>query len=142
MLDFFNEILSLIQRIVSQDDSLKQNQDNNDKYYHMDVDQYFSMCIYIAKHFHISPKMIYETWPLPMMIVTYADVHNSSLNNYTAEQEYIHSKVKHNIDAKNEFIRNITVDMLNEMNTEQNKDDDNKQFDEVHNALLEFYGGK
>lgn len=141
MLVFFNEILSLIQRIISQDDVLKENQNNNenDNYYYMDVDQYFSMCLKIANNFHISPKIIYEEWSLAMMIVTYADAHNSSLNNYTAEQEYLHSKVKRVVDAKNEFIRNITVDMLAEMNSGPN--DKVEEFNEAHNALLEFYGG-
>lgn len=142
MPDFFNEILSLLQRIISQDDVLKQNQTKNDtNYYHMDVDQYFSMCIYIAKNLYISPKTIYETWSLSMMEVTYAEIHNESLNNYTAEQEYMNSKVKRVIDAKNEYIRNITVDMLNNMNSKSDNNN-NKQFDEVHNALLDFYGGK
>lgn len=107
----------------------------------MDVDQYFSMCIYIAKNLYISPKTIYETWSLSMMEVTYAEIHNESLNNYTAEQEYMNSKVKRVIDAKNEYIRNITVDMLNNMNSKSDNNN-NKQFDEVHNALLDFYGGK
>ena len=77
-----------------------------------------------------------------MMIVTYAEVHNSAINEYVTEQEYLNSKVKRVIDAKNEYIRNITVEMIEEMASEPKETKKADAFDEAHKALLEMYGGQ
>lgn len=132
----------MIQRALLTELEEQKQSDGTNQYYYMDVDQYYSMCIYIAKHFHISPKEIYETWALPMMIVTYAEVHNSAINEYVTEQEYLNSKVKRVIDAKNEYIRNITVEMIEEMASEHKESKESNAFDEAHKALLEMYGGQ
>lgn len=139
MLDFFNEILSLLQRIILDYNTQESTDSQSNDYYFMGVEQYFSMCIKIGRAFHISPKEIYETWPLPMMLVTYAEVNNDSLNKYIAEEKQLNSKVKHHYNAKDDFIKNITVDMLTEISDIDNQNE--KHFDEAHNALLEFYGG-
>ena len=113
----------------------KESQENNNsRYYNLPLDDYYSMCLRIASEYKISPKEVYETWSLPMMVVTFAQVQNTNVTSYAQELEAIDNKKPKRIDYQKEYIRNVTAEDLAEPQEE-------KQESDVIKALKRQYWG-
>lgn len=118
ILGFFNEILTSIKRYLYEVAHDIQHNEGDNKYYYIPVEEYYSMSIRVAKEFHISPREVYEEWSLPMMLVTYVFVYNSSLTDYGYQQEQSKAKHPQVIHYESEYIRNITPEMIAEATTQ------------------------
>lgn len=135
--DFFNEIFNIIQRQVFLDEGIwKQIEEGqlNERYYSLPMDDYFTMCLSIAGKYKVSPKEVYETWDLPMVVVTFANLHNDNLTDYAQQLEAIDNKKPKRIDYTKEYIRNVTAEDLAEPVEEE-------PVNEVMEALKRQYGG-
>lgn len=89
----------------------------------------------VATETHISPKEVFETWGLPMLLVTYVYIHNSSVTEFGVQQEYSKNKKPPVVHYENNYIRNITADMIAEgLVTEKDT-----EFSPEHEALLALY---
>lgn len=123
--DFFNEVFNAIQRMIFIDQGVwkELQENNNSRYYNLPLNDYYSMCLRIASEYKISPKEIYETWSLPMMVVTFAQVHNTSVTSYAQELEAIDTKKPKRIDYQKEYIRNVTAEDLAEPQEELQESD-------------------
>lgn len=70
------------------------------------------MCLTVAKSFSISPKDVFDNWPLPMLMVTFVEIHNEKLTEYGQELEASLDKKPKRLDFKSEYIRNVTAEDL------------------------------
>lgn len=126
--DFFNEIISGILYLLTQE--IKEN-NQDDEYYNLPVDEYFKMSIEIGKEFGLSPVEIFNKWQLSELIVVYADIHNDKVIKYDAEIKANNGKSKPFI-AKNQYIYNISVDDIEESQKHEKTD--------AQKMLEKFYG--
>lgn len=134
---FFNEILSSIQRFIFEEENFPN--DNENKYYHLPLDEYFSMGMKIARELRLSPKEIYDTWSLPMLIVTYVDLHNNSVTNYGFQQEQMKNKKPLPVHYEENYIINITPEMIIEGLA---KEKEQHEFTPEHEMLKALYERK
>lgn len=116
--DFFNEIISGILYLLTQE--IKEN-NQDDEYYNLPVDEYFKMSIEVGKEFGLSPVVIFDEWRLSELIVVYADIHNDKVIKYDAEIKANNGKSKPFI-AKNQYIYNISVDDIEESQKHERTD--------------------
>lgn len=135
--DFFNEILSSIQRVIYEEINGITHKVIEDNYYYTPVDDYFTYSLKIGKHFSISPKDVYDTWSLPMVLVTYVYIHNEGVTEFGYQQDSMNSKTQKVIHYENNYIKNITVDMISEMEERE----ESSNFAPEHEALMAIYGG-
>lgn len=126
--DFFNEIVSGILYLLTQ--GIKEN-NQDDEYYNLPVDEYFKMSIEVGKEFGLSPVGIFDEWRLSELIVVYADIHNDKVIKYDAEIKANNGKSKPFI-AKNQYIYNISVDDIEESQKRERTD--------AQKMLEKFYG--
>lgn len=132
---FFNETLSKIQKLVYDNVTGKVTKDVNSKYYDTPIDDYFAYCLSIGKHFGISPKDIFENWSLPMVIVSYVCIHNDSVTEFGYQQDSMKDKKPRIIHYEDNYIYNITADMIAEMVTKEKE----AKFAPEQEALMSMY---
>lgn len=134
-LGFFNEILSSIQKLIYDDVNGITKPTKEDKYYYTPVDDYFSFCMKLGKAFGTSPYEIYNEWGLPMVIVSYVYIHNENTTEFGYQQDMAKASKPPVIHYENQYIRNITPDML----LEQEETQKESKFTPEHEALLAMY---
>lgn len=132
---FFNETLSRVQKLVYDDVNGKVAKEVDSKYYDTPVDDYFHYCLRIGKHFGTSPRDIYENWSLPMVIVSFVCIHNESVTEFGYQQDSMKDNKPKIIHYENNYIYNITADMVAEMVTEEKE----SKFAPEQEALLAMY---
>lgn len=91
----------------------------------------------IGKSFCISPYDIYNNWGLPMVIVTYVYIHNENVTEFGYQQELSKSKQPKIIHYEQQYIRNITPEMLEDYNIAKDS-----IFSPEQEALLAMYERK
>lgn len=137
-LGFFNEILSYIQKLVYDDSNgITRDSGVDSKYYYLPVEDYFSMCMRVSQELHISPKEVYEDWGLPMLLVTYVYLHNHNVTDYGYQQDSMRSNKPPVVHYEENYIRNITPDMVAEQFTTEEQSTD---FPPEQEILRSLYG--
>lgn len=132
---FFNETISKLQKLVYDEVTGKVSKEVDSKYYDTPIDDYFAYCLRIGKHFGISPKDIYENWSLPMVIVLYVCIHNDSVTEFGYQQNSMKDSKPKIIHYENNYIYNITSDMIKEFTSESKE----SKFAPEQEALMSMY---
>lgn len=95
------------------------------------------MCMRVSQELHISPKEVYEDWGLPMLLVTYVYLHNHSVTDYGYQQDSMRSNKPPVVHYEENYIRNITPDMVAEQFTTEEQSTD---FPPEQEILRSLYG--